>query len=207
MYRTLGEISFAFLARIFGEGCHNCNLPVQMNIRRKIIWWKKFFIFVWHWEKKFQLFVKMFQWGCQNWILRVQRIILKKFCENSVFFNLFWTLSEKHWAFYLKNSTGRIETSSACPEEPFEEQQLFKKEIFFVIGHQVKQFPPFGETVLVGYQKLHSTCPKEPFFSKKKHFSRRKYVNFFHFRTITQRISALWRIFFIGIIKRLCYLS
>ena len=32
MYRTLGEMSFAFLARIFAEGCHNCNLRVQMNI-------------------------------------------------------------------------------------------------------------------------------------------------------------------------------
>ena len=125
----------AFWLECLEKCCHHCILRVQINTCRKKFWGKSFSSLPDIEKKCFSLSLTMFWRGCHYCILRLQRIILKIFVKK-LFVSQFLTMSKKRWCFCWKIFGQTIIPRSACPGESFEEQQFFKKKLFF-FRHQI----------------------------------------------------------------------
>ena len=72
------------------------------------------------------------------------------------------------------------------------------------MGNWLVFFRLYGKLFEPGLSKLHSICPEEQFKEKNIH---RKLQSFHHFRTMGEKVLALWQFVCGGFVKTKCYLS
>ena len=184
----------AFWLECLEKCCHHCFLRVQINTCRKKFWGKSFSSLPDIEKKCFSLSLTMFRRGCHYCILPLQRIILKIFVKK-LFVSQFLTMSKKRWCFCWKIFGQTIIPPSACHGESFEEQQFFKKKLFF-FRHQISSeiFSVFCRNFLGRPAKTVIHLSKGTIWEK--FFSWEKYVLFYSFSENQSKNSGLVAQFF-----------